>query len=166
MKHRLVGAVLMVGVAVLVIPWLLSDQNIDGTATTEAEATTTIPTTGIKKQPASPASETAGPALLEENDSPGPDSELSATQSAPATAAGGWVVRVGTYSKAANGESTVALLTKHGFTARKAVVKTTLGDDATRIWLGPYAKKETAGEVSDRLKILIGEKGYVTKYAP
>ena len=74
----------------------------------------------------------------------------------------GWVVRVGTFSKQANVESVSSLLTKSGFKPKTTPVSTSLGP-STRVWLGPYAKRETADKISDRLKSLTGEKGYVTR---
>lgn len=74
----------------------------------------------------------------------------------------GWVVRVGTFSKKANVESVSSLLTNSGFKPRTTQVSTSLGP-STRVWLGPYAKRETADKISDRLKSLTGEKGYVTR---
>ena len=61
-------------------------------------------------------------------------------------------------------ETISELLDSSGFTTRHTEVETTLGK-ATRVWLGPYADKETAEKVSTRLKTLTGEKGYVTKQA-
>lgn len=78
------------------------------------------------------------------------------------TSAEGWVVRVGTFSKQANVESVSSLLTKSGFKPKTTPVSTSLGP-STRVWLGPYAKRETADKISDRLKSLTGEKGYVTR---
>lgn len=74
----------------------------------------------------------------------------------------GWVVRVGTFSKAANVESVSTLLSSSGFKPKETLVATSLGQ-STRVWLGPYAKRETADKISDKLKTLTGEKGYVTK---
>jgi DedD protein len=74
----------------------------------------------------------------------------------------GWVVRVGTFSKKANVESVSSLLANSGFKPKTTQVSTSLGP-STRIWLGPYAKRETADKISDRLKSLTGEKGYVTR---
>ncbi len=171
MKHRLVGAVIMVSVAVLVIPWLLSRQNIEANATrstgknaaNNAIISEIVPLTaageaGIKitKQ------QSVQPALLNQDDGVG---QVAKSPAPATTAGGGWAVRVGTFSKPANAASVSAKLAKSGFTAHKVTVKTDLGH-ATRIWLGPYAKKETAGEVGKRLKILIGEQGFVTEHAP
>ncbi|MBX2867521.1 MAG: SPOR domain-containing protein [Acidiferrobacterales bacterium] len=74
----------------------------------------------------------------------------------------GWVVRVGTFSKQANVDSVSILLNNSGFNPKTKSVDTSLGK-STRVWLGPYAKRETADKISVRLKSLIGEKGYVTR---
>lgn len=74
----------------------------------------------------------------------------------------GWVVRVGTFSKKANVDSVSSMLTNSGFKPKTTSVSTSLGP-STRVWLGPYAKRETADKISDRLKSLTGEKGYVTR---
>jgi len=87
----------------------------------------------------------------------------SAASAEEALATGaGWVVRVGTFSKSANVESVASLLTNSGFKPKTTPVSTSLGN-STRVWLGPYAKRETADKISDRLKALTGEKGYVTR---
>lgn len=204
LKHRLVGAVIMVSTAVLVIPWLLSeptmDANIDASIAANItppageqnfhsqsvpenvpqSVTQSIPLTGdtnIKTpetatqaappRPALAATEnTTRGALLDVDDSVDDSTGRGGKPAVPATSSGGWAVRVGTFSKPANATAISALLADNGFTARKTTVKTALGGNATRIWLGPYAKKETAGEVSRQLTTLIGEKGFVTKYAP
>jgi DedD protein len=92
--------------------------------------------------------------------------EIRTADAAPATAqqpAGpGWVVRVGTFSRQANVESVSTLLSNSGFEPRTTPVTTSLGE-STRVWLGPYAERETADRISDRLKSLTGEKGYVTR---
>jgi cell division septation protein DedD len=74
----------------------------------------------------------------------------------------GWVVRVGTYSKDANVVSVSSLLSKSGYEPNATPVSTSLGP-STRVWLGPFAKRETADQISDKLKALTGEKGYVTR---
>ncbi len=78
------------------------------------------------------------------------------------TVSSGWVVRVGTYAKKANVESVSTLLSKSGYTPRTTPVPTSLGE-STRVWIGPYANRETADEISVRLESLTGEKGYVTR---
>lgn len=146
----------MVSVAVLVIPWLLSrpgiDANVTRTAGKKIFRAEIVPLTGAAVENTTPA------ALLDAAASAGQGGKPSV----PATSSTGWTVQVGTFSEQANADSLSAVLAGNGFTAHK----TALGGNATRIWLGPYAKKETAGEVSRRLQALTGEKGFVTKHAP
>ena len=186
----------MVSVAVLVIPRLLSTQGVDANVTytvagkkifradivplTEIETATetgiaaeteTAAEDAIVKpiekipepsQPALAAVENTIPALLDASTSAGQGGKPSV----PATSSTGWAVRVGTYAKQTNADSVATALAGNGFTAHKTAVQIALGGNATRIWVGPYAKKETAGEVSLRLQVLIGEKGFVTKHIP
>ncbi len=77
----------------------------------------------------------------------------------------GWSVRVGTFTKQENVERLFTLLGDHGFDARRTRVQVDSGE-ATRVWLGPYAKRETADTVNARLHALRGEKGYITKHEP
>ena len=113
-------------------------------------------------QAALAAVENTPPALLDASTSAGQGGKPSV----PATSSTGWAVRVGTYAKQTNADSVATVLAGNGFTAHKTAVQIALGGNATRIWVGPYAKKETAGEVSIRLQVLIGEKGFVTKHIP
>ena len=182
----------MVSVAVLVIPRLLSTQGVDANVTytvagkkifradivplaeietaTETATETAAEDAVIKpiekspepSQPALAAVENTIPALLDASTSAGQGGKPSV----PATSSTGWAVRVGTYAKQTNADSVATALAGNGFTAHKTAVQIALGGNATRIWVGPYAKKETAGEVSLRLQVLIGEKGFVTKHIP
>ncbi len=221
LKHRVTGAIILVLIAVLVIPLMLSEPALeasnqagDGSKTTNKTFRSRIVPLNIDNingvaNTSSGLSDTNTtvlsdnkPALLDLTNSQGtnlsaseesnsvtatqttavvmtqqPDAnqviESSATPSSAQDSKTtinlpeeqnqqGWVVRVGTFSKDANVESVSTLLTNSGFKPRKTAVSTSLGS-STRVWLGPYAKKQTAEKISDRLKSLIGEKGYVTR---
>lgn len=171
MRHRLTGAVIIVGLAVLVISMLLkepenyssvtiqkaeSDIKIfpqsaattDGNLILTADKKSNANTTGLKTAQTTTASSLPPRDILEN------DISLSGS---------GWSVRVGTYSDTEHVDAVSALLINNGFRARHTQVPTTLGV-ATRIWLGPYTKKATAEKVSLRLKVINGEKGYVTRH--
>ena len=90
----------------------------------------------------------------------GEDDNQSTAEAIAKVAEKGWTVRVGTFVKKENVSSVSALLDNNGFSTNHTEVETTLGK-ATRVWLGPYADKETAEKVSTRLKSITGEKGYV-----
>ncbi len=232
LRHRLVGAVILVTLAVLVIPLLLTERGTAPDPRDDAGGKQTFsldmesPTVDGQTAPVTSGNaeeETGAPAkpALVESEQESPKTTQAAVQNAttgdadagdnkaqggvepagdgegqggadtaandaaqddtatakdnkeqppsppvPATSADGWTVRVGTFSLQENVDSVLATLAKNGFKARKTRVKTSLGSDATRIWLGPYAREETAGEVSERLASLTGEKGYVVKHAP
>ena len=232
LKHRLVGAVALVGIAVIIIPLLLSEPSVE--ANTSSESTIDVNGKNFRSrivplnlnnangneqvsteatalgQAATTSSNQPRPALLQpandenstNNTSNGgnipttivmtqqPDKKKTpsaasvaatakSSETAPKNSAtetsntnnielpeeqnqAGWVVRVGTFSKQANVDSVSTLLTNSGFKPRQSSIETSLGD-STRVWLGPFAKKDTAEKISDRLKKLIGEKGYVTR---
>lgn len=169
LKHRLAGAVILAGVAALAVGWLLNSAGPDArpAATTTATNTTTTNTTA---PPTAQPTESPQPALLTEeadNSDDGEQPALSGEQPAPPpTSTSGWAVRVGTFSKRANIDAVSAKLEKLGFEVHQTAVKTDDGDDAVRIWLGPYASRETAEAVSRRSVAITGEKGFIAKHAP
>lgn len=73
-----------------------------------------------------------------------------------------WEVRVGTFTKDENAESLKELLAKAGFNAKSTKTTNSLGN-VTRVWLGPYANRDTADKIQDRLKALTDQKGFVTE---
>ncbi len=182
MKYRLTGATIIVGFAILMISVLLNKPEIDSDATfgNKTDNTRQTISLSIPLQHSNANSLTdAGrsndrPALLNDTVDVPVIEQQSPSSTAPKIAqpnssstdifidGGGWTVRVGTFSKTENVDTISVLLKKNGFDARHSKVQTTLGT-ATRIWLGPYAKKKTAEKVSTRLKTITGEKGYVTK---
>lgn len=89
------------------------------------------------------------------------EAQARADTAAKAEGQGDWFVRVGTFSKPANAERVFELLTENGYAPKRTPVSAS-GGSSTRVWLGPYAEKK-AIEVSNRMKDLVGEKGYVTK---
>ena len=137
LKHRLAGAVIIVALGVLLIPWLLSDRD-GGAAKRMNVEEIKLPDNGGRDEGA-----------------------------ASASAAGwtGWIVQVGIFSRRKNADSTLARLADGDFDAHEAQIETASGAQATRIWLGPYASEAAAGEVNRRLRALTGEQGFVTEQA-
>ena len=72
----------------------------------------------------------------------------------------GWQVRAGTYCEIRNADAVFKMLNRSGYNAQSIPVKI---DECkgTRVWLGPYQKKETAEKISAELKIFTGENGYI-----
>ncbi len=133
-------------------------ENNDG-ETTQAESRS-VPDQGEDAQ-----DESARPALVMTRipDTPEEQAEAQARAdtAAKAESQGDWFVRVGTFSKPANADRVFKLLTENGYAPKRTPVSTSEGS-STRVWLGPYAE-EKAIEVSNRMKDLVDEKGYVTK---
>lgn len=199
LKHRVVGAIMVVTLAVLVIPLLLSEPQISPALDANATVSANVNANADKKTFRAPieaptATRNADTAPDEKQNSPPPKSNVNSQQKLltiekekekkpppalpkdvdevnqqppPTTAtAANWSVRVGTFSKQSNVDSVVGTLKQHAFKVHQTRVTTSLGGAATRIWLGPYAQRATADQVSQRLKTLLGETGFVTKHAP
>ena len=174
LKHRLAGAVIIAGVAALMVVWLLSkpvteagggggnlvstpiDFHVDANADAERSADSQP-----QPKPALVAVEANNPTQTQTT-----RTNAERKPSVPPTSTEGWAVQVGIFSKQSNIDSVSARLKEIGFEVRQTGIKTTRGDDATRIWLGPYASRETAETVSARTHAITGEKGLVAKHAP
>ena len=155
-----------------VIPKSTASQTEQKTTTSKvnsqsADANTpkqkTKPVVLTKKPEESADSSTDQVKVAKNNVSEKPKKTISDESATPEE--GVWVVRVGTFSKASNVASVSGLLTKNGLKARTTQVQTSFGA-ATRIWLGPYADKNSAITISAQLKALTGEKGYITRHTP
>lgn len=204
LKHRIVGAIILIGFAVVVLPWVLGgpgpvpqSQSAPGAATGQdatgdntkvfvsritpiggatppvLSVTKTAPetsvSTGISGQPEKEKVEPK-PAPAEEKPAaakpPPPASKpkppAQTAKAAPALTRG-WVVRIGTFSKPDNATRVMAELRDKGFRPSSSKVKTKIGL-ATRVWVGPYAKRVEAARVRTRIERVTGEKGLITPY--
>lgn len=173
LKHRIVGAITLVATAVVVIPLLLSEP----AAQSNGNADSTIAIHGNKFR------SRIVPLNIDNLNNSGGNNQISTevtalalsqsgkNKKALATSAtkshqnqpenqSGWEVRVGTFSKQANVDLVLLLLNNSGFKPHTTPVA---AGGATRVWLGPFANKNIAEQVSGRLKKLIGEKSYVTR---
>ena len=180
LKHRLAGAVIIAGVATMMVVWLLSKPVTEAGGGGGNLVSTPI---NFHADPV-PASVERNNAERSADSQPQPKPALVALEannstqtqttptnaerkpSVPPTSTEGWAVHVGVFSKQAGIDSVSARLKEIGFDVRQTDIKTTRGDDATRIWLGPYASRKTAETVSARTHAITGEKGLVAKHAP
>lgn len=137
LKHRLTGAIIIVSLGVLLIPWLLSERDGGAAKRTTVEEIA-LPDNSVRDEGA-------------------------------ASAATGWIVQVGIFSRRENAASTLARLGQLAggdFPAHESQVETAAGAPATRIWLGPYTSEAAAAEANRRLHALTGEQGFVTEQVP
>ena len=73
------------------------------------------------------------------------------------------MVQVGTFSKASNAQNLITKLNKNGFDSRYEIINTDSGQ-ATRVWVGPYEKRVTAGRALEAVKEKTGVKGFIKSY--
>ena len=188
--HRLTGAVIIVGMTVVISSMLLTEPGFSIDVTAEKQAVTddtqvafqskvaplrvvdeeTANVTSGKSEAANPSSPSASDqdnqsgetVLVMTRDAPEKTPSKDAVTPKPVTVTEDtWRVQVGTFAKSVNAETMIRLLNKNGLSPKHSTFETGNGT-ATRIWLGPYQGREKADVVSDQLKQLTGEKGYVT----
>ncbi len=182
-KHRLTGAAVIItgALAVLLLlfrePAQMPDTGVGVATSTGEEAETpgfqsnlvplNVSSVNLNEEKSDPA-ENSAQSQLEQGET---GDEKPANGQDPADhspdvsgeALSGWSVRVGTFMKQENVDRLFTFLGDHGFDAKLTRVQVESGE-ATRVWLGPYAKRETADTVNAKLLALRGEKGYVTKH--
>ena len=190
LAHRLTGAVIIVGMTVVISSMLLTEPGFSIDAAVEKQAVTndtqvafqskvaplsvvdeeTANVTSGKSETSNPPSpsapeqdnQSAETVLVMTRDAPDETPSKDVVSPEPAAVTGDtWRVQVGTFAKSVNAETMIRLLNKNGFSPKHATFETGNGT-ATRIWLGPYQGREKADVVSDQLKQLTGDKGYVT----
>ncbi len=187
LKHRATGAVILVSVPVLLLPWLLGGQNerqaIDEASLIpepKSEFISSIgPTVDTSKTPTSPdpdiSSERKGQAP--EEDTGSSTSEPTANQDdgrideSPETVSNsnaltgeetGWVVRVGVFSESKNLKRRADLLANNGMASRQETIEIN-GRPMVRIFLGPFADLAVAERESGKAMLVTGEPAFVIK---
>jgi len=173
LKHRVTGAAIIATAAALVIAWLLGQSGLEtGKGGADSAQQTASSEPGLPAPAAAPqkpgAGATAQPQAALVTERPAAASHAEPGGATPPTAETGWAVRVGAFSSRENIDSVTAKLTEAGFKVNTTRVKTAQGKDATRIWLGPYASRQTARQVSERLQTseVTGDKGAVVRHTP
>lgn len=170
LKERLIGAVVLVILAVIIIPWVLKGSSAPDTKVTKS--LTLPPAAATNGQPAyhmdlnnpagatsasEPAVITQAPLAAVKQGSPTSKSMVapiakSAMQPHPepvaatATESGGWVVQAGSYSNEANAHSVQNKLTKQGY---HAYISGFHKGSHTyyRVRVGPYTDRASAEHV-------------------
>jgi len=170
LKERLIGAVVLVVLAVIIIPWVLKGSSAPDTTVTKS--LTLPPAAATNGQPAyhmdlsnpagaasasKPAVINQTPLAIVKQESPTPKAMVApkaksavqteqehATSTAPTT--GGWVVQAGSYSNEANAQSVQSKLAKHGYHAY--ISRFHKGSRTYyRVRVGPYTDKASAERV-------------------
>ncbi|MFQ5546106.1 MAG: SPOR domain-containing protein [Acidiferrobacterales bacterium] len=185
-KHRIVGAVIVVSLAVIVLPMILSDEpdqpaarrvadiseepqaetkvlrlpttSLAEQAVTDTEVTTTTTVeTGSTKEPEKSSTTTTAKAAQTQQTEP----KKSTSETSPASR--GWVVQVGTFSNDDNAHRLRDKLQKHGFLVKLVDVELK-GEKAVRVRVGPYRQKRVAEKAQSQIQEKVGLEGVVLAY--
>jgi len=182
LKQRLVGAVVLISLAVIFIPvilegpddeWTPRVQEIPVPPQIEYQAEIELP---VPDEAPSPAAETATPAQppvpeTQTADVPPPaeqpapvKAEPVAEQPAasPAAAAGAWVIQVGSFSQQLNASGLRDRLKKTGYNSRLQEITSGTGK-AWRVLVGPFDTRAAAEKQRDRITGQHHMKGMVTQ---
>lgn len=180
-KHRIIGAIVVVALAVIFIPMVLGERAVEPPATTaEPPAADTASTAGNKlaitrvgsperRAAASPAVSAAPPAAAPAREpAPAPPPKTGADMPNKATAAvkppaSGWVVQVGTFSNAANADRLGRKLRAGGQAVLAERVDLQSGR-AVRLRVGPFPDRAAALKARERIRKDVGVQGVVLAY--
>jgi DedD protein len=183
-KHRIIGAVVVVALAVIFVPMILSQRDAPPEAATPpppaltgqgaAEETkiaiTKVPPPPAMSEPvkamASPAPSATEPAKAAP---PAPKPAVPAAKPAPsntakpAAASSGWVVQVGTFSNTANATRLEQKLRAEGQPVRAEQLQMENGK-AVRLRVGPFRDRVAAVKAQERIQKDVGVKGVVLAF--
>ncbi|HEX9625807.1 MAG TPA: SPOR domain-containing protein [Acidiferrobacterales bacterium] len=187
-KHRIVGAIILVALAVIFVPMILSErvpQDPDARPAVVPSPETRVVVTPVVPPEPDPESEPVKtiPPMMPVQPQTVPESEPDAPAPAaappppPVTTAkpepakpkpapvvtAGYVVQLGAFSDADNAQRLAAELREHGYAPKLDSVNVD-GKRATRVRVGPYRSKEEASRVQARIQKETGNKGVVLSY--
>lgn len=190
-KHRVVGAIVLVGLGVIFFPMLLENHQ-SGVATTASTPELGQQNKKIfvsKITPVNPADVEPENKAAEQKAAPkpAPAKKVAAAETKPAPAKKaakakkspapakpvaeakaaevktGWAVRIGTFARHENAQRIVTVLKRKGFKPRTENIETA-GARATRVWLGPYAEKTEAQKIRAEILDQTGQQGLIVSY--
>ena len=182
LKHRLVGAVVLIVVAVIVLPLVLTGQKQGHrhTLINNGDAAVPIQQTFISRIEVEKRDVSAQQSAADTgNDKSGP-TKVSDTQGSSndvnnqrindnrpvAGSVGlpsGWVVRVGVFQIPENAEKRKSLLDENGFNVNLEETKLD-GKTAIRVFLGPFSSEEEAERMKAQAVMVTNDKAFVARY--
>jgi len=205
LKHRVVGAIILILFAVFVLPFVLRGQDVTGTSgpATIRTLTDPDPTEFVSKvtpvdadqvanvnvsddQPdektdkkqtntdAQPEGEDASKSIdLNTRTQPAPDvsndtsdatkKQAVKTEKKVASIDRGWVVQVATFGSVDNANKMKIKLEQKGFSVKTSKIDTASGQ-ATRVWVGPFEQRVSAGRARAEIEQTVGQKGLIMAY--
>ncbi|HCK75655.1 MAG TPA: hypothetical protein DHW07_00760 [Gammaproteobacteria bacterium] len=170
LKHRATGALILLAIPVVMLPWLLAGQpgaipvnSAPAVLEPTGQFVSSIQTTS-KASDTAPAPDGAKDPTKTTDDTPAPDATRKpiAPPSTDAQPESGWVVRVGVFSEPANLEKRSTLLLANDMTPRHENIDIN-GLTAVRIYLGPFPDLATAERESGKAMLVTGEPAFVVE---
>lgn len=163
LKHRLIGAVILVLIAVMLVPLILSEQEPPAELKTVSDAPDK--SAAPVSAPAPAASEYA---LPEPPSEPAPEQKPVAALAvkAPAEVAKpskGWVVQVGIFANAGNATRLSERLKQQGHAVLLDSISQN-NEKRTRLRVGPFADKDAAQQAREKIQQQAGVSGAVVAY--
>ncbi|MGH8307174.1 MAG: SPOR domain-containing protein [Gammaproteobacteria bacterium] len=179
LKERLIGAVVLVILAVIIIPWVLKGGSAPNSTVTKPltlpEATTTVaPQAAYRMDLNSPAAATgsmpdaaatqagaAGTApAMAVNPAVKPAAQPPPSPVTRAASTGQWVVQAGSYGNESNARSVERKLAKHGYHAYISRYQKS-GRTYYRVRVGPYQDKAAAERIVTKVSRAYGGRAQV-----
>jgi DedD protein len=186
-KHRIIGAVVIVALTVIFVPWILGEPQPPAqsrvpepndvpepaaeASTSENKVAITVVTPPVagSANDVPPASVTlAQPAVAKEppkvvESRPAAVATKPATTAKATTVTNGWIVQVGTFSNTENASRVEQKLRSLGQPVKAERVNIS-GGKAVRVRVGPFADKNVAVKAQDRIQKEMGIQVVVLSY--
>ena len=156
LKHRLVGAAVLIVAAVIVLPLVLTGQKQGHRHALIGNGGTSVP---IQKTFISRI----------EIDNPDVSAETAKDKSEPSKESdtvgspSGWVVRVGVFQIPENAKKRQSLLDENGFNVNLEETKLD-GKTAIRVFLGPFSTEDEAESMKAQAVMVTNDKAFVARY--
>ncbi len=182
LKHRLVGAAVLIVAAVIVLPFILPGQKQDHRHALIGNGGASVPIqqTFISRievdNPDVFAQQNSAESVSDESE-PGKESDTQESandvkdqgvdDNRPVTDSiglpSGWVVRVGVFQIAENAKKRQSLLDENGFNVNLEETKLD-GKTAIRVFLGPFSTEDEAERMKAQAVMVTNDKAFVARY--
>ena len=182
LKERLIGAVVLVVLGVIIIPFFLKGSSPDsgvaqpvtlppaaGTAAPQQYTMSLAPGSGTAAlaPAAAPATQAAAAQPPAAAPAPAPKPvvhSIARAQATPAAADGKWVIQAGSYGSEANAAKVAHILVQHGYHASVSRFSKA-GQTYYRVRVGPYAERSAADKAAPAVARAYGGKAEVVPNA-
>ena len=182
LKHRLVGAAVLIVAEVIVLPLVLTGQKqghrhaLIGNGGTSVPIQKTFisrievdnPDVSAQQGSAEPVKDKSEPSKESDTQEPAKDvKDQGNNDNRPVVdtvgSPSGWVVRVGVFQIPENAKNRQSLLDENGFNVNLEETKLD-GKTAIRVFLGPFLSEDEAERVKAQAVMLTNDKAFVARY--